>query len=145
MPVPVELSKLGDLVKSDVVKKDVYDKSVAKVDNIDTRGFVLSMIQINQNQKIKILDISGLVKKTNYNAKIADIEGKIPDISGLATKTALTTIENKVPDTSNLVKKTDYNTKVTEIENKRNNHNYDKYITTPVFNKLAADVFNARF
>ena len=75
----------------------------------------------------------------------ADIEGKIPDISGLATKTALTTIENKVPDTSNLVKKTDYNTKVTEIENKRNNHNYDKYITTPVFNKLAADVFNARF
>ena len=50
----------------------------------------------------------------------------------------------KIPDVSNLVKKTDYNTKITEIENKLNNHNHDKYITTPEFNKLAADVFNAR-
>ena len=43
-----------------------------------------------------------------------------------------------------MVKETDYNTKVTEIENKLNNHNHDKYITTPEFNTLAADVFNAR-
>ena len=43
-----------------------------------------------------------------------------------------------------LLKKTDYDTKVTEIENKLNNHNQDKYITTPEFNTLAADVFNAR-
>ena len=41
-------------------------------------------------------------------------------------------------------KKTDYNTKVTEIENKLNNHNHDKYITTPEFKTLAADVFNTR-
>ena len=40
--------------------------------------------------------------------------------------------------------KTDYNTKVTEIENKLTNHNHDKYIDTQEFNKLAADVFNAR-
>ena len=85
-----------------------------------------------------------LLKKTNYNAKIADIEGKNPDVSNLATKTALTTVENKIPSVSNLVKKTDYNTKVTEIENKLNNHNHDKYITTPEFNALAPDVFNAR-
>ena len=43
-----------------------------------------------------------------------------------------------------LKKKTDYNAKITEIENKLNNHNHDKYITTPEFNTLAADVFNAR-
>ena len=43
-----------------------------------------------------------------------------------------------------MVNKTDYNTKVTEIENKVNNYNHNKYITTPEFNKLAADVFNAR-
>ena len=43
-----------------------------------------------------------------------------------------------------MVKKTDYDTKVTEIENKLNDHNHDKYITTPEFNTLAADVFNAR-
>ena len=62
----------------------------------------------------------------------------------MATKTSLTTVENKIPDVSNLVNKTDYNTKVTEIENKLNNHNHDKYITTPEFNTLAADGFNAR-
>ena len=43
-----------------------------------------------------------------------------------------------------LLKKTNYKTKITETENKLNNHNHDKYITTPEFNTLAADVFNAR-
>ena len=43
-----------------------------------------------------------------------------------------------------LLKKTHYDTKITEIENKFNNHNHDKYITTPEFNALVADVFNAR-
>ena len=62
----------------------VYDKLVAKVKNIDTSDFVL---------------------KTNYNTKITELENKIPDISNLATKTALTAVENKIPSTSNLVKK----------------------------------------
>ena len=66
------------------------------------------------------------------------------DVSSLATKTGLTTIENKITDVSNLVNKANYNTKITEIENKLNNHNNDKYIDTQEFNKLAADVFNAR-
>ena len=61
------------------------------------------MIQINQNQKTP--DTSGLVKKTNYDAKITELENKIPDVSNLATKTALTTVENKIPDVSNLVKR----------------------------------------
>ena len=43
-----------------------------------------------------------------------------------------------------LLKKTDYSAKVTVIENKLNNHNHDKYITTPEFDTLDADVFNAR-
>ena len=53
-------------------------------------------------------------------------------------------LENKIPSVSNLVNKTDYNTKITEIENKLTDHNHDKYITTPEFNTLAEDVFNAR-
>ena len=116
------MSKLSDVVKN-FVKKTVYNKLVAKVDNIDTSDFAL---------------------KTNYNTKITEIDGKIPDISNLATKTALTVIENKIPSVSNLVKKADYNTKVTEIENKLNDHNHDKFITTPDFNTLAANVFNVR-
>ena len=55
--------------------------------------------------KNKIPNISHLVKKTDYNAKIAEIESKIPDVSSLATKTALTTVENKIPSVSSLVKK----------------------------------------
>ena len=40
LPVPVDLSKLSDVVKKDV-KKPVYDKLVKKVNNIDTSEFVL--------------------------------------------------------------------------------------------------------
>ena len=40
-PVPVDVSKLSDVAKNGVVKKTVYDKLVAKVDNIDTSDFVL--------------------------------------------------------------------------------------------------------
>ena len=39
--VPVDLSKLSDVVKNDFVKKTVYDKLAAKINNIDTSGFVL--------------------------------------------------------------------------------------------------------
>ena len=69
---------------------------------------------------------------------------KRPDVSNLVTKTALTTVENKISDVNNLVKKTDYDTKIIEIENKVNNHNHDEYITHPEFNTLATDVFTAR-
>ena len=143
----------------------MYDKLVAKVNNIDTNNFVL---KTNYNTKIielenKIPNTSGLVKKTDCNSKITEIEDKIPDISDLATKTALTTVENKIPSINNLatktalttvenkipsisglVKKADYNTKIIDIENILNNHNHDKYVATSEFNTLAANVFNAR-
>ena len=71
-----------------------------------------------------------LLKKKDYNAKITEIEGKIPSINGLATDAALTAVESKIPNISSLVKKTDYNTKITEIEKKITDHNHDKYVTT---------------
>ena len=138
MPVPVDLSKLSDVVKTDVVKKTVYDKLIAKVNDIDTSGFALKTKYDADKSELenKIPDTSGLVKKTDYNTKITEIEGKIPDISNLATKTALTTVEDKIPDVSNLatktalttlenkmpvsslVKRTDYNTRVAAINTK---------------------------
>ena len=39
--VPIDLSKLSNVVNNDVVKKTVYYKLVAKVNNIDTSGLVL--------------------------------------------------------------------------------------------------------
>ena len=144
MPVPIDLSKLSDAVKNSVVKSTDYDKLVAKVNSIDSSRFVLKTKYDPDKSELKnkIPDTSGLVKKTDLT-KITDMEGKIPDVSNLVTKTAFFTVENKIPDGSNLVKKTDYDTEVTEIENKFNNHNHDKYITTPEFNTLAAEVFNA--
>ena len=93
-PVPVDLSKLNDKIKNDVVKKTVYNKLVAKVNNIDTSRFVLKTKyktdksdlekNISHSEK-KIPDTSGLVEKTDYNAKISEIERKILSISGLVT------------------------------------------------------------
>ena len=125
VPVPVDLSKLSNVVNNEVVKKTEYD---AKIKNIED----------------KIPDISNLATETNLNTKISEVKNEIPSITGLATTSALTAVENKIPDTSNLVKKTDYNTKVIEIVKKLTDHNHDKYITTTEFNKLATDAFNTR-
>ena len=116
VPVPVDLSKLSDVVKNDVVKKTVYDKLVAKVNSIDTSGFVLKTKYDTDKSELKneIPDTCGIVKKTDYNTKITEIDGKIPDISNLATKTALIAVENKIPNISVLATKT----ALTAVENK---------------------------
>ena len=93
----------------------------------------------------KIPDTSGLVKKTDYTAKITEFEGKIPSISELAKNAALTAVEDKIPNVSSLVKETDYNTKIIEIKKNLTFHSHEKYITTPEFNKLTAEIFATRF
>ena len=139
-PVPNDLAKLSNVVKNDV-------------NGIDTTGFVLKTIydtnisdlekKISDADK-KIPDTNDRAKKTDLNGKITEIEKKIPSTTGLGTNSALTAVENKIPDVSGLVKKTDYYTKISEIENKVDDHNHDKYITTPELNNLTAWVFNAR-
>ena len=62
MPVPVDLSKLSDVVKNDVIKKAEYNKLVNKVNNIDTSRFIL---------------------KAKYDADKIELEKKIPDTSNL--------------------------------------------------------------
>ena len=66
--VPVDLGKLSDVVKNDVVKITVYDKLLVKVNSIDTRGFVL---------------------KTKYDRDKSELENRIPDTSGLVKKNRL--------------------------------------------------------
>ena len=41
MPVPIDLGKLSDVVKNDIVKKTFHDELVTKVNSIDTSAFVL--------------------------------------------------------------------------------------------------------
>ena len=90
----------------------MYDKLVAKVNCIDTSGFDTDKSDLEK----KIPHTSGLVKKLDYNAKITEIENKIPSISGLATTSALTSLENKIPNISSLVKKKVYNTKILKLK-----------------------------
>ena len=65
VPVPVDLSKLSNVVKNEVAKKTVYDKLVAKVINIDTSGFVLKAKYQTDKTELgkKIPVMSNLVKK----------------------------------------------------------------------------------
>ena len=134
----------------------MYYKLVAKVNIIDISGFFskTKFAQINQNYRRKFLILAELekkipntrrlVKKTDYNVKITEIENKIASISSLATNGALASGENKIPDISSLVTERDYNAKINKIEKKLTDHNHDKYITTPEFNKFTAEIFAAR-
>ena len=62
VPVSVDLRKLSDVVKNDVVKKTEYDELAAKVNDIGTSGFVL---------------------KTKYDMDKSELENKILDTSAL--------------------------------------------------------------
>ena len=76
MPVAVHFRKL-----SDVVKKVVYVKLVAKVNNIDTSGFALKTKYQTDKSELgkKIPDISNLVKQTDYNSKVNTLVTKTVD------------------------------------------------------------------
>ena len=73
-PVTNDLSKLSNVLKNDVVKKDVYNKLVTKVNNIDTSGFDLKTKYDTDKSELenKIADTSGFVKKTDCNTKITE-------------------------------------------------------------------------
>ena len=84
-----------------LLKKTVYDKLAAKVNNIDTSDFVLKTKYQTDKTELekKIPDVTNFVKKT----KLTELGKKIPDVSILATKTTLTAVENKIPDVSSLI------------------------------------------
>ena len=73
--VPVDLAKLRNVVKNDVVKKTEYKKLVTKVDNIDTTNFVKKTKYENDG--------------SDFEDKINKIGRKIPDISSLVKKQIL--------------------------------------------------------
>ena len=76
--VPHDLAKLSNVVKNGVVEKTEYNTLKNKVDAIDTSGFVTR---------------TKFTTDTNaLDDKIDKIEKKIPDISGLATKSNVTRV-----------------------------------------------------
>ena len=122
---PIYWNKLSNVVKNNVVKKTEYNAKIRYIED-------------------KIPDITNSATKTTLNAKINEIKGETASITNLATTVALTAVENRIPNVSNLIKKTGYNTKVDEIAKKITDHDYDKYVPIPEFNKLTAEKFAAR-
>ena len=124
--VSVDLSKRSDVLKNDVLKKDVCNAKIKSIED-------------------KIPDVTNLATNATLNAKINEVKNEIPSITNLATKTALTAVENKRPNVSNSVEKSDYNTNTNQIETKiTTNHDHDKYIATQEFNKSTSENFCTR-
>ena len=116
-----DLAKLSNAVKNDVVKKTDYNTLKSKIDGIvgrtkyETDGKAIYDKIDAVEKKIPVLTDFVTTARFNHEKNL------------LATKTALTTVENKIPDISTLATKTSlssllpvstFNSKVTELEGK---------------------------
>ena len=112
---PIDLDRLSNLVKNDVVKKTDYNTKVTSIE-AQIAGFTKNAVDnLADITKLKAIDTNSFVLKTKLASDIATLENKIdtvdkkiPNISGLATKTSL----NSYLQTST------FNSKLTEVENK---------------------------
>ena len=113
--VPVDLAKLCNVVKNDVVKKTDYNTKVTTIESQIAGVTKNTLDNLADITKLKAVHTSNFVLKTklvsdvtNLENKIDTVDKKIPDINGLATKTSLTSY----------LQTATFNSKVTEVENK---------------------------
>ena len=98
VPVPL-LSKLSDVVKGDVFKKDAKIKNIEdKIPDITNLATKTTLHAKTNDVKGEIPSITNLVTTSALNAKINEVKGEIPIITNLATTTAFTAVENKIPN-----------------------------------------------
>ena len=118
--VSIDLSKLSDVVKNEVIKKTEFNTSKTKVDNIDTGDYVLKTKYDSEirNLKLKVLNFSGLLESSTLNNKLTELENKIPDVKSFATKAGIISTESKIPHVGNLIAKTKFDTDLKALENK---------------------------
>ena len=113
--VPVDLAKLNNVVKNEVVKKTDYSTKITSIES-QIAGLTKNKVDnLADITKLKAVDTNNFVLKTKLACdvttlenKIDTVDKKIPDINGLATKNSL----NDYLQTST------FNSKVTEVENK---------------------------
>ena len=110
---------MTNAVDNELVKKTVYNAKVTAIESQIVGVTQSATNNLAEITKLKAVDTSNFVTRTKFSAdanslddKIDKIGKKIPDISGLATKTSL----------SNYLQTATFNSKVTELEGK---------ITTP--------------
>ena len=112
---PADLAKLTNAVEHDIVKKTDYNTKVTSIE-AQIAGLTKNTVDnLADITKLKAIDTNSFVNKTKFSAdintlvdKIDGVEKKIPDISGLATKTSL----------NDYLKTSTFNSKVTEVESK---------------------------
>ena len=112
---PTDLAKLTNAIESDVVKKTDYNTKVTSIEVQIADLTKTTVDNLADITKLKAIDTNSFVTRTKFSAdtnalddKTDGVEQKIPDISGLATKTSL----NDYLQTST------FNSKATEVENK---------------------------
>ena len=117
---PADLAKLSNVVKNDVVKKTDYNTKVTSIENQIAGVINNTLDNLGDITKLKAANTSNFVLKTKLVSEVTTLENKIDtvdkklrDISGLATKTSLTsylqtaTFNSKVTETENEIKATD--------------------------------------
>ena len=130
---PANLAKLTNAVEHDVVKKTDYNTKVTSIE-AQIAGLTKYLVDnLADITKLKAIDTNSFVLKTKLASdvtilenKIDTVDKKIPDISGLATKTSLnsylqsptfnsnfTEVESKIKDADIIAKSA--NTKVNTI------------------------------
>ena len=109
------MDRLSNLAKNDVVKKTDYNAKVTSKESQIAGVTKNTLDNLTDITKLKAIDTNSFVTRTKFSAdtnalddKIDSVEKKIPDISGLATKTSLTSY----------LQTSTFNSKVTEVENK---------------------------
>ena len=109
------MAKLSNVAKNDVVKNTDYRTKVTSIEAQIAELTKNTVDNLADLTKLKAIDTNSFVLKTKLASdvttlenKIDTVDKKIPDISGLATKTSL----NAYLQTST------FNSKVTEVENK---------------------------
>ena len=112
---PVDLAKLTNAVENDLVKKTDYNVKVTNIESQIAGVTKNTLDNLGDITKLKGIDTSSFLLKTKLASdvntlenKIDTVDKKIPDISGLATKTSLTSY----------LQTTTFNSKVSEVENK---------------------------
>ena len=112
---PADLAKLTNAIENDVVKKTDYNAKVTSIE-VQITGLTKNTVDnLADIKKLKAIDTNSFVTRTKFSAdtntlddKIDGVEKKIPDVSGLATKTSLNVY----------LKTSTFNSKVTEVESK---------------------------
>ena len=94
VPVTVDLTKVRDVVKNDVVKKDTYNANI-------------------KNIECEMPDITKLATNVTIIPKINKVKKEKPSITTLATTAVLTADEDKIP---NLVKKLNITKKIMKLK-----------------------------